>query len=380
MIGVNFFGDLNGNGSLSELARTTLLTLQRRGIPLTYTEILYPYELYRNEALTDTPYQSLPTGTLYPINLVCYNLHLFGTLSPNRLQALMQGKYTIACWVWEMPDVPAIWQTEFSRVNEIWVPSAFVQQAFQKVTANPVVTVPYAVEAPVSPQVSRADFGLPADRYIFLYTFSAASGDGRKNPWDIIEAFKRAFGRADQKAAPLLVMKTQHSKEYPEVMTALAEKMAEVGGLIIPETYSRQQMNDLMAVSDAFVSLHRAEGFGLGMAEAMYVGKPVIATAYSGNMDFMTETNSYPVPYTLRQVVPADHQYRPELLDYYTVEMRWAEPDVDRAAHWMQHLYTYPEEGQAKGSLAAQHIRQHCSPEVVGQLMYERIAAQSSLS
>ena len=380
MLGVNFFGDLTGNGSLSELARTTLLTLQRRGLPVTYTELLYPAGLYHTEPMPDPLLANLPIGSHYPVNVVCYNLHMFETLSPERLRELMQGKYTITNWVWEMPEVPTAWFPLFERVHEIWSPSTFVQRIFAAVTDRPVLAVPHPIEVPLTPNITRRDFGIPENRMIFLCIFSAASGDGRKNPWGVIEAFKRAFGSTQAQDAPLLIFKTQHSRDYPELMAALQAKVAEVGGLLIPNTYNRQQMNNLMSVIDCFVSLHRSEGFGLGLAEAMCVGKPVIATAYSGNVDFMDTENGYLVPYKLRNVLPEDHRYRPELLDYYTVEMTWAEPDIEAAAHWLRHVYENPAEAKAKGIKAAERIHRDFSPAAVGQLMYERIAAQSSLS
>ena len=179
---------------------------------------------------------------------------------------------------------------------------------------------------------------------------------------------------------PLLVMKTQHSADYPDVMEPLSKALANVGGLLIPDTYTRQQMNDLFSVIDCYVSLHRAEGFGLGMAEAMACGKAVIGTAYSGNVDFMTPDNSYLVNYTLRPVQPDDHRYRREMMDYYRVGWMWAEPDVEQAASLMRQLYELPEEGRARGARAAAHMRQHFSPDAVGAIMAGRIrrACESS--
>jgi glycosyltransferase involved in cell wall biosynthesis len=371
MIGVNFFGDLHGEGSLSEVARTTLDAIRRQDIPFTYNELLYPYAMYRT-GQPDPRFLDLPSGHPYPANLLCYNMHLFDTISDERLRNMTGGGYVIGQWVWEMPDVPEIWQPQFARVDEIWCPSSFTARSFQKITDASVIVAPHSIDLHISPNASRAMFGLPEHRMIFLFTFSAGSGDGRKNPWGVIEAFRRAFGMPSDDS-PLLVMKTQHSADYPEVMEPLSKALDEVGGILIPDTYTRQQMNDLFSVIDCYVSLHRAEGFGLGMAEAMACGKAVIGTAYSGNVDFMTPENSYRVDFTLRPVQPDDHRYRQELLDYYRVGWIWAEPDVDHAASLMRQVYEHPEEGRARGERAAAHMRDHFSPAAVGAIMAERI-------
>lgn len=371
MIGVNFFGDLNGEGSLSEIARTTVDALQCGGVPFTYNELQYPFAMYRTRE-PDPRYSRLPSGILYRVNLFTYNTHLFHTLSDERLHEMTGGGYIIGQWVWEMPEVPPSWRPQFARVHEVWAPSAFTAQSFAAVTENPVVVVPYSIDLDFPTQPDRAQFGLPDGRYIFLFNFSAGSGDGRKNPWGVIEAFRRAFGKTAADS-PLLVIKVQHSADYPSVIEPLRKALDAVGGVLLPENYTREQMNALFACSDAYVSLHRAEGFGLGMAEAMLAGKPVLGTAYSGNVDFMTADNSYLIDYTLRPVTEEDHRYRPDLIDYYRPGWIWAEPDVDHAAAVMRHLYEHPDEGREKGQRAAAHIREYFSPQAVGKRMAARI-------
>jgi glycosyltransferase involved in cell wall biosynthesis len=372
VIGVNLFGDLTGEGSLSETARTTANALARRGVAFTYNELLFPYAMYR-DAVGAIPVD-YPTGMRYPANLFCYNLHLFGTLDPAWLADVRANRYTMGLWVWEMPAVPEIWHGEFSKLDEVWCPSNFVRASFQKVTQNPVIVVPHPIE--LLPQsVGRAAFGLDKERAVFLFTFSAGSGDGRKNPWGVIDAYRRAFGNSSAPDKPLLLIKTQHATHYPDLIAALQRELDAVGGRLITETYSRQQMHDLYYNIDAYVSLHRAEGFGLGLAETMAAGKPVIAAAYSGPLDFMTPENSYSVDYTLRPVTAEDHRYRQELVDYYRPGMVWAEANVDQAAAHMVSVYEHPDDARAKGERAAQHMRTRFSPEAVGAIMEARIRA-----
>jgi glycosyltransferase involved in cell wall biosynthesis len=138
-------------------------------------------------------------------------------------------------------------------------------------------------------------------------------------------------------------------------------------------SYPRPQFNDLLRAADSYVSLHRAEGYGLGMAEAMALGKPVIATGYSGNLDYMTPQNSYLVDYVLRSVQKEDHRYRPELVDLYYEGLEWAEPDVDIAALFMAQLDEHPDTGRARGAFAAAEIARNLSLEAVGARMVARL-------
>jgi glycosyltransferase involved in cell wall biosynthesis len=371
--GVNFIADLHGDGSLSEIARSTLDAIRTQAVPFTYSEVLYPYQMYRTAEVKYPRFIGLPSGQPYPVNLLNYNLHIFETLSPERLAELTQGKYTIGNWVWEMPQIPEAWLPHFERIEEAWVPSSFTQGIFQRHSSLPTYVMHHPIEVPTSPQPQRAAFGLPQDRLIFLFTFSVGSGDGRKNPWGVMEAFERAFGRSTAPDGPLLVLKCQHSADYPNLMQALRGRMADLKGVLLDTSYPRPQFNDLLACADVYVSLHRAEGFGLGMAEAMYLGKPVIATAYSGNLDYMSAENSYLVDYHLRYVQPDDHRYRPELLDLYHVGLQWAEPNLDQAAAYMAQIAATPAEARQRGERAAQHIQAHFSLNAMGQKMAQRL-------
>lgn len=371
-VGVNVFGDLTGEGSLSETARTSVQALRQRGVAFSYNELLFPYPMYRDVPGNDVDYDGLPTGMIYPANLLCYNLHLFPTFPDERLAEIRANRYTMALWVWEMPEVPEAWYSEFNKVDEVWCPSGFVRDSFVGATANPVIVVPHPIE--LLPQTAgREAFNLPPDRTVFLFTFSAGSGDGRKNPWSVIEAYRQAFGESNAADKPILLIKVQHSAYFPELTAALAQTLESVGGRLITETYTRQQMHDLIHNIDCFVSLHRAEAFGLAMAESMAAGKAVIGTAYSGVLEFMTPENSYWVDYKLRGVQPEDHRYRPEMLQHFRPGMIWAEPDIEQAAEYMVAVHENPDDARQKGERAAQHIRQHFSPDAVGAIMQKRI-------
>ncbi len=380
MPGVNVIGDFSMAIGLSEAAANMLEAMLLSHIPVAYTELLYaanqqmPQINPRAEALTS----DLPRGNPYPINLLHYNLHELTQISEDRLRSLTGGKYTIGRWYWELDQIPVHFRTQIGRVDEIWVSSKFARRSFAALTTCPIEVIPMPITVTASPDAHRRMFGLPDNRYLFFFHFSATSCDSRKNPSAVIKAFEQAFG-SQAADGPLLVIKAQHLAYFPEMQRSLLKDIERVGGILLTENYTRQQMNDLLSCIDAYVSLHRAEAFGAGIAEAMALGKPVIATNYSGNTDFMTSDNSYPVRYQLRLVTVADSALSPDCQFLYEPGQVWAEPDVQHAAEWMDFLYTHPDAGRAQGQRAAESIRRFCSPEVVGQTIARRLRELSRL-
>lgn len=371
-IGVNLIGDLTMAAGLSEATCSTLDAILLNQTPVSYTELRYQSSMRAVGALNPA-YQILPSGSIYPVNLMFYNIDVFFTLSAEKLAAITGNKYTIAFWFWELSRLPLAFCDQVKRVDEIWVASRYSQTAMLTEAQCPVTVIPVPVEVKLPTiNLSRSFFKIPEERYVFFYNFSATSSDARKNPWGVIEAFDLAFGSPDRQG-PLLVIKAHHLARFPELQIALRAAVARVNGILIEESYTREQMNALLNCANVYVSLHRAEGFGLGMAESMYLGKPVIGTMYSSNADFMDNENSYEVGYRLRRITTADHRYAPHFNDIYQPGQVWAEPDVRQAALWMQHLYEHPDQGRQHGQHAAADIRSFCSPAVVGKLIEQRL-------
>ena len=367
--GVNLIADLAGASGLSEISRTTLDIIRHKNIPFSFEAL--SYNDLRMVELNEK-YEVQPSSITYPINLMLYNLHTFPALAESEFVRITGRRYTIVNWYWELPQVPKKWKLQFERPDEIWVASHFIQKTFQHYTDCPVYVVPPPIVVSVSPQRQRARFNLPEERFVFLFTFNSASGFGRKNPWAVVEAFEKAFGRTTSDG-PLLVIKTHNLERFPVLCDKFKRAVSNVGGLLINENYTRQQVNDLMSCADAFVSLHRAEGFGLGLAEAMYLGKPVIGTNYSSNTDFMNAENSYLIDYHLRHINRQDHLFQPEHPDVYEVGLQWAEPDIDQAAACMKLLIENPAEAKIKGLAAARHMREHYSVEAISNMFKSRL-------
>ena len=364
--GINLVGDLRVDIGLGEATRLIVDAAHHCNMPIAYAEFAAPLAL-RTQPLTPHLLQNLD----YDVTLIHLNpsemLPVLEALPRHLLQS-----YRIAFWYWELPIFPAQWQHVFDYVHEIWVASHFTQATIASVAPVPVARIPLPIQVQAQ-SVSRADYHLPDNRFIFLYSFSPTSTIGRKNPFAVIEAYRRAF--ANSSDAPLLVIKTHHldTPYGQQVATPLRQQIASVGGLLIEDNLSRQAMWNLLSLSDCYVSLHRSEGFGLGMAESMALGKPVIATGYSGNMDFMTTHNSYLVRYALREITPEDHQYFPAMSQVYEVGQLWAEPDIDHASQLMRHVVEHPAEAYRMGQQAQSDMQTGYSLAATGHAMQQRL-------
>jgi glycosyltransferase involved in cell wall biosynthesis len=369
--GVNYVADLKANIGLSHSARLIYHTLQQEGISLTYTEIPMLYSSRTYPISIDVPGGSPYSFTIAHINPGEYSYML--EHAPKEL--FSNNHYKIAIWYWETPDFPKEWYRLFKFIDEVWVTSRYMQSIIARVAPIPVVYIPLPVfvQQMAEDEVVDDTFALPDDRFIFLFTFDAASSIGRKNPFGVIEAFKRAFGAPT--SGPLLVLKS-HGWSYANANRAkddLCEALKSVNGLFISDLMSPQALVKLFKACDCYVTLHRSEGFGLGLAEAMALGKPTIATAYSGNMDFMNDHHSYGVRYTLRPISPEDHHYQPHFNEIYKPGQWWAEPDLTHAAQLMRQVYENPEESQEKGKRARLFIERWHTPAVTGRHIQQRL-------
>ncbi len=274
----------------------------------------------------------------------------------------------IGIWGWETNSIPARWRRAFELVQEIWVYSRFMAENIGAQAPVPVIALPPPVERPREPAAPDR-LGL-ADGFLFLFAFDYLSTVQRKNPVGLIEAFRRAFAPGE---GPRLLIKTINAPLRPlseEELLWAADGREDIS--VIDRSLSTSELNGLMAGCDCYVSLHRAEGFGLTLAEAMSIGKPTIATGYSGNVDFMNDANSYLVDYEIGRVGPECEIYPPE--------GEWAEPSVEHAAELMRRVYVEREEAARKGAQAAEDVARLLSPAATGKRMRERLEEISGMS
>ena len=354
--GLNIIGYFGHPTGVGEVARSVLQAMRDSDYPVCAIDVERHLPL-------DPPTME------YAYNLVCANADAL----PGVRQVLGTGfwhdRRTIGFWHWETASFPPEWHDRFGMLDELWVASDYVRDTIAAVAPIPVCTMPIPLVPPAVRALPRARFGIPPERFIWLFAFDMRSVIERKNPHAAIAAFREAFGSSSTRAH--LVIKANHLEEYPEAAAQLRAAVAAVGGTLIEQTMSREQINGLFAMCDGYLSLHRSEGFGLTMAEAMALGKPVVATAYSGNMQFMNEQNSFPVHYTLIEI---DREYGP-----YARGDCWADPDIAHAAELLT-LVVHDPIGAARGHQAAIDIRNQFAPAVVARQMIARLETIARLS
>jgi glycosyltransferase involved in cell wall biosynthesis len=252
-----------------------------------------------------------------------------------------RGRRIIGFWNWELPDVPPDWRAGARFVHEVWVPSPFTATAIEPLLPGRVRVVPFplAVACPVPLTRDRGAFGLPESAVVVLVSMNLASSFERKNPMGAISAFRAAFGdRPDR----VLVLKIGNPDHFPADFAHIAAAVDGASNIRIDtQSYPAAASHSLTAVADIVLSLHRAEGFGLVLAEAMLLAKPVIATGWSGNMAFMDPESAALVDYRMVPVDDPRQVYR---------NSTWAEPDQREAVSRLRHLADHPE---ARASLGA---------------------------
>jgi glycosyltransferase involved in cell wall biosynthesis len=300
----------------------------------------------------------------FRVNLVHVNADQVSAFVREKQAAYFEGRYNIGFWFWELARFPQEWGSSFDWFDEIWVASAFVQDAISEVAPIPVVKMPLALRPrrAIDSQQAREALSLPSNRFVFLYMFDFRSVMERKNPLGLIRAFRRAFG---DRTDVLLVLKTTNGNVAAAGRPVFEAAQGAANVRIIDAAVPRAQIEDLIAACDCYVSLHRSEGFGVTIAEAMGFGKPVIATGYAGNMEFTRPENSLLVRYDL---VTLDRDFGP-----YRRGTSWAEPDLDHAVCLMRNVVTEPDAGRALGERARVDVSRMLDPLVIGARMRERL-------
>ncbi len=278
-------------------------------------------------------------------------------------KSFFERRYNIGYWAWELSKCPEEWVPILGLVDEIWAPSRFIQNAFSEKTSLPVTYMPLCVSLPIFPKYSRQHFGLPERSFLFLFTFDFYSYINRKNPFASILAFKKAFDRNRNDVG--LVIKVMNGDEKNENWKRMRELIdGDPRIFVLNMTMDRTEVLGLFDVCDSFVSLHRSEGFGRSPAEAMYLGKPVIVTNYSGNTDFTLADNSCLVNYKLEPVMEGEYIFEKGQV--------WADPDIEHAAWYMNKLVADTGYYQEVGKAGASYIHTHFSQSAIGNAYQKR--------
>jgi glycosyltransferase involved in cell wall biosynthesis len=282
------------------------------------------------------------------------------------------GRTNIGYFVWETSKLSMAHKMGLSLVDEIWVPTEFMREMYAKETTKPVHCMGSVVQPP-APKGVRSDFGFKQEDCLFVFTYDSASRQTRKNPLGVVYAFQKAFP-GQEKAT--LVLKTQNAaritgemekKLFAELQQAVA---SDPRIHFIDQTFEADRLAGLIACASAYVSLHRCEGFGYGMAEAMYFGVPVIATGWSGNTDFVKTDTAWPIPSRLIPVGLGEYHYAEE------GGHEWAEPDLDAASKAMREVFDNPTAASTRARIGQGKIHDHYSAAAIGKRMAARLAGK----
>jgi glycosyltransferase involved in cell wall biosynthesis/SAM-dependent methyltransferase len=358
--GVNLVGYLNAELGIGEVARKLMSSLDRAGIE--FSTITYGRTLNRQEHQVE---ERNPQQAPFDMNVICVNADQLPLFREDVGPALFKQRYSVGVWFWEVSRFPSVFHNAFGLVDEVWVATSFVRDALEAATSKPVHIVPLPLEMPAAEPIPREQLELP-DGFMFLFSFDLLSIFERKNPLGIIDAFTRAFADGE---GPILVLKCINGEHDLESLERLRFATSERSDIYLLEKYlAPEKKNALMAGCDCYVSLHRSEGLGLTMAEAMAYGKPVIATNYSGNVDFMHEGNSLLIPYEL---VPI-----PKGCDPYPAGTEWADPDIDAAAVAMRRVYGDTTAARELGERARDDILERFSVDRTAAFLAERFASR----
>jgi len=366
-VAVNAIGSWEATTGLTEAARRCVGALVDAGVDVAMED--YEYGAPLDPRRFPDRLRALPTGRPFDVDLCFLNVNELTLVPEEYLHQPGHRRRVVAYWHWEQASLPAELRDQLERVDEIWVSSGFIADTFRRYTTKRVEVVPCVVEPVANVTLRRADFGLPEASCIFFFHFDVNSTVARKNPHGVIEAYRRAFTPAERAESVHLVMKTINLARHVEAQVMLQDAMDRVGGTVFDTDLPPEDMAALTALCDVYVSLHRAEGFGLGLAEAMYFAKPVIGTAYSGNMDFMTIENSCPVGYQMAQIDLGDLRFNRWSEKVYRPGEWWAEPDLDDAARRMRNLFEDQGLRERLGRSGARTIRGMCSSRVLGERM-----------
>ncbi len=332
--GVDVLGFFTAEHGVGEAARVITSTLKAVDVPS--STINYTDTQSRSEHVFVCDNESRHKVLLASLNSEQL------TMSRERLgDVFFANRYVIGQWFWELEQAPKWFQPAFSIVNELWAPTRFIERMLKKSAPGHIV-VKYmplpVVQPPVDNSLTREHFGLD-QRFMFLFMFDFMSVMKRKNPLGLIDAFSRAFAEGE---GPTLVIKAINGDKRLFESALLREAVSKRSDIVlIDEYFTKIETSTLMSLANCYVSLHRSEGLGLTISEAMTLARPVIATGYSGNLDFMNESNAF--------IVPGTRTHVGDGAEGYPRDAMWMEPNVVESARYMRFVYENQEEAAEIG-------------------------------
>ena len=358
--GVNLYGFFKAENGLAQGVKMYACALQKAGIPHVLLNTDFLDWLPQNDTTFD---DQLKKHNEYAINVVHINPDQWQEAVGMFPRKQFDGHYNIGVFLWELETIPDHWLPILEYVNEVWTPSEFVAKAIRKETKKPVTVIPYGISTPYDEKVTRTSFGIEEEDFTVLMMYDSNSYASRKNPGAALRAFREAFGEHPEHIK--LIIKINHPKE--EDISFVRENTGDMDSVImITERMDKQRLNSLIRLCDVYISLHRSEGFGLVMAEAMNLGVPVVATNWSSNVEFMSDQVACMVDYTL---IPVEEAYQ-----FDNGAQRWADPDIHQAAEYLKQLKDNPIWRKKIGLAGQSWIQDRLSVERSGDMIQQRVS------
>ena len=347
---------------IGEAGRQTLRVLKHAG----FDARGLPIQLNSNSARVDDSVEPLLEAAA-PARFHVFNVNadqlpqVVEHLGP----ALRPDAYRVMVPFWELETMPLPWLGAFESVDEVWAPTRFIQAALARRIGKPVLRMPLLLHFEAPPAPDRRRFGLPEDDFLFFFAFDYFSFIERKNPMATVRAFKQAFRGRGAHPKVGLVLKTLNAEIVPEKAQPLHDALREEPDVtLIERTLTREETLQLIGSCDAVVSLHRSEGLGLLVAEAMALGKPVVATDYSATTELVSPRTGFPVDFTLVPVGENEYPFHEDQV--------WAEADVSHAAWQMRKVF----QDRAEATRRAEAARRHLAGEYGLEACSRRVGAR----
>jgi glycosyltransferase involved in cell wall biosynthesis len=358
--GVNVVGFFTAELGVGEAARLLVSGLDAADVPV----LSIQGNLMPPSRTESTFNYTTPDQAAFPINILCINGDGIPVFAREAGRSFFDSRYSIALWWWEAGEPPASWKPAYDFIDEVWVGSRHVYDLLAPASPTPVVQVPLPVVEPSVAQRSLSQLGLPEDGYLFLCVHDYHSVAARKNPAGVVEAYRRAF---PELGGARLIIKSINAADDPREHARVVMAARGRDDIVLIDDYlTGAEKNAMIAAADCFVSLHRSEGFGIPLAEAMILARPVIGTRYGGSLEFMTDENSYLVDWDPVAVGEGAYPYSPQA--------QWAEPRLDHAAALMREVFEHPAQARERGRLARRDLLERHSPAAAGEAMRRRLS------
>jgi glycosyltransferase involved in cell wall biosynthesis len=350
-------GYLSMTAGIGESARLCVAALAADNIALQMVDVsTHPDEIRDVEWTRPAEAPGVPSTRI---------LHLNPPMLPRGILRLGLGNFTrtfnIGYWAWELEVIPGEWQRALRYMNAVFVPSEFTRKAIARHTSIPVVVVPHPVSEKSAALGMRQKFGIADDAFLVSTIFSAGSSINRKNPQAVLAAF-RAFARDHAKAH--LLMKANGNPDRDDALRALIAQAHTIGNVtVVTDLMPSSHVNGIIAASNAYISLHRSEGFGLTVAEAILAGTPVVSTNWSGTVDFCDPDAVWNTDFTLIPVVDS----HPEFAGLRNAV--WADADPAHAARQLSAIAADPAAARNRAGQAKSYLRRYLAEHSYGRAL-----------